>query len=85
MRVGILIFRKTLYKVLQSVLNLHSKIYTGVMLKYLFITLTAFTLSFAQYDYSYQDMNTTSPSHGENVWNPVYTDHITLHYFSSQG
>ena len=36
-------------------------------------------------EYSFEDMNTTSPSFGQDVWHPVYSDHITLHYFSSQG
>ena len=35
--------------------------------------------------YSLEDYNTTSPTYGMNVWNPEYTDYITLHYFSSQG
>jgi len=39
----------------------------------------------AEYNYSLEDYNTTSPTHGLNVWNPEYSDHITLHYFSSQG
>ncbi len=38
-----------------------------------------------EYEYSLQDYNTTSPTYGFDVWNPEYTDYITLHYFSSQG
>ena len=37
------------------------------------------------YAYSLQDYNTTSPTYNSDVWLPEYTDHITLHYFSSQG
>ena len=32
-----------------------------------------------------QDYNSTSPTYGLDVWNPEYSDYITLHYFSSQG
>ena len=47
--------------------------------------LLGISFSFSQLEYSYQDMNMTSDSYGQNVWAPVYSDHITLHYFSSQG
>ena len=47
--------------------------------------IAAFSFIFSQYEYSFEDMNTTSPSFGQDVWHPVYSDHITLHYFSSQG
>tara|TARA_B100000073_G_C23497847_1_gene478469 strand:+ start:548 stop:712 length:165 start_codon:yes stop_codon:yes gene_type:complete len=40
---------------------------------------------FANYEYSLQDYNNTSPSYRENVWLPSYPAHITLHYFSTQG
>ena len=39
----------------------------------------------SNYDYSLQDYNPTSPTYGLDVWNPEYSDYITLHYFSSQG
>jgi len=39
----------------------------------------------ADYEYTLQDYNSTSPTYGVNVWQPEYTDFITLHYFSSQG
>ena len=38
-----------------------------------------------EYEYSLQDYNTTSPTFGDNVWNPEYEGFITMHYFSSQG
>ena len=38
-----------------------------------------------EYDYSLQDYNSTSPTYGMDVWNPEYSDYITMHYFSSQG
>ena len=37
------------------------------------------------YEYSLQDYNTTSPTYGNNVWEPEYLDYITMHYFSTQG
>ena len=40
---------------------------------------------FSQYEYSKEDLNTTSNSYGEMVWNPTYNDYITLHYFTTQG
>lgn len=45
-----------------------------------------FTLSFAdEYEYTHEDYNTTSPTFGLDVWLPEYSNHITLHYFSTQG
>ena len=40
---------------------------------------------YADYDYSLQDYNSTSPTYGLDVWNPEYSDYITMHFFSSQG
>jgi hypothetical protein len=48
----------------------------------LFISLV---VVFADYEYSLQDYNSTSETFGMNVWDPEYSDYITLHYFSSQG
>ena len=54
------------------------------MRKYLLILLfTAFI--FCNYQYSLEDYNATSPTHGNNVWEPEYLDYITMHYFSTQG
>ena len=44
-----------------------------------------FTFLIADYQYSLEDYNSTSETYGLDVWNPEYTDYITLHYFSSQG
>ena len=52
---------------------------------YRILLLSLFSLLLSNYDYSLQDYNTTSPTYGTNVWNPEYSDYITLHYFSSQG
>ena len=37
------------------------------------------------YEYSLEDYNTTSPTYGNNVWEPEYLDYITMHYFATQG
>ncbi len=54
-------------------------------MKNILIILFGFTLVFSNYEYSLQDFNSTSPTYGSDVWNPEYSDYITLHYFSSQG
>ncbi len=40
---------------------------------------------FCNFQYSLEDHNTTSPTYGDNVWEPEYLDYITMHYFSTQG
>ena len=40
---------------------------------------------FANYEYSLQDCNNTSPTYRDNVWMPSYPNHITFHYFATQG
>ena len=48
-------------------------------------TLILFSFLFCNYDYSLQDYNPTSPTYENNVWNPEYSNHITMHYFATQG
>ena len=38
-----------------------------------------------EYNYSLEDLNSTSSSFGLDVWAPHYLDYITMHYFGSQG
>ena len=40
---------------------------------------------FSQYEYSKEDMNSTSESYGQLIWQPTYVNYITLHYFTTQG
>ena len=40
---------------------------------------------FCNYEYSLEDYNTTSPTYGDNVWEPEYLNYITMHYFATQG
>ena len=55
------------------------------MKKLLLIFLMPVFMFADEYEYSLQDYNATSPTYGFDVWNPEYTDYITMHYFSSQG
>ena len=54
-------------------------------MKYMTFFIIIINMLFAQYNYSEQDMNPTSDSYGEMVWEPVYNGFITLHYFTTQG
>ena len=49
----------------------------------LILSFTSYML--CNYQYSLEDYNTTSPTFGDNVWEPEYLDHITMHYFATQG
>ena len=53
-----------------------------IKLIYLFILSN---ILFSQYEYSKEDMNSTSTSFGDMVWHPTYVNYITLHYFTTQG
>ena len=57
------------------------------MKKYtVFLTFVLFSIVIAdEFEYSLEDYNTTSPTFGLDVWNPEYSNYITLHYFSTQG
>ena len=51
----------------------------------IYIALVLLSASFAQFEYSLKDQNETSPTFNEYVWHPVYSDYITVHFFSTQG
>ena len=40
-----------------------------------------FSLSFAQYDYNLEDINTSSEYFGQNVGTSLFSGSVTLHYF----
>jgi len=40
---------------------------------------------FSQYEYSKEDVNPSSSTYGEMIWQPSYEGYITLHYFTTQG
>ena len=54
-------------------------------MKKIFLILSLFGYIFCDYQYSLEDYNATSPTFGNNVWEPEYLDYITMHYFASQG
>ena len=54
------------------------------MYRNLFILVLS-SMIFAGYEYSKQDLNPTSSSFGDLVWEPTYDGYITLHYFTTQG
>jgi len=43
------------------------------------------SLTFSQYEYNLEDVNANSPTFGDNVWYPDFSNFITLHYFGTQG
>tara|TARA_B110000116_G_C16752513_1_gene544075 strand:- start:1211 stop:1381 length:171 start_codon:yes stop_codon:yes gene_type:complete len=49
------------------------------------IIFSLFTILVADYQYSLEDYNPTSPTYGLSVWYPEYSGYITLHYFGTQG
>ena len=51
------------------------------MLKNFLITSLLFSLSFGQYDYSLEDINTSSDYVGQNVGTSYFPNQVTLHYF----
>ena len=54
-------------------------------MKKILLILSFTSYIFCNYQYSLEDYNTTSPTFGNNVWEPEYLDYITMHYFSTQG
>ena len=40
-----------------------------------------FALSYAQYDYTLEDINMSSDNYGNSVGTSYYADQVTLHYF----
>jgi hypothetical protein len=49
------------------------------MYKYMWLFL--FTILFSQYDYSLEDLNSTSDYYEEFVGTSFFPDQVTLHYF----
>ena len=49
------------------------------------LALVLLSVSFAQFEYSLKDQNDTSPTFNEYVWHPIFSDYITVHFFSTQG
>ena len=54
-------------------------------MKKIFILILVVGFIFPEYEYSLQDFNPSSESYGLDIWDPLYSDYMTLHFFSSQG
>ena len=50
------------------------------IIKYLLLALPL-TAVFSQYNYSLEDLNSSSETYGLNVGPGYFSDHVTLHYF----
>ena len=53
-------------------------------MKKILLILSFTSYIFCDYQYSLEDYNTTSPTFGDNVWEPEYLEYITMHYFGTQ-
>ena len=60
---------------------LHPTNLENIMLFRKILLLTIITFSFAQYEYSLEDINSSSNYYGENVGTSYFSDQVTLHYF----
>ena len=49
--------------------------------RYILSYLALFAISFSQYDYSLEDINTSSEFYGQNVGTSYFPNQVTLHYF----
>ena len=54
-------------------------------MKKIILILSFASYIFCNYQYSLEDYNTTSPTFGDDIWEPEYLDYITMHYFATQG
>jgi len=50
-------------------------------IKLLLFFLILLSLAFSQYDYSLEDLNSSSSSYGEEIGTTYFQNHVTLHYF----
>ena len=48
---------------------------------YKYILIIFLGLSFGQYDYSLEDINSSSTLYGENVGTSYFPNQVTIHYF----
>ena len=49
--------------------------------KFIVLPLILLSISFGEYNYSLEDINTSSDFYGQNVGTSYFPDQITLHYF----
>jgi len=50
-------------------------------IKYSLFFIIFSSLSFGQYDYALEDLNSSSSSYGEEIGTTYFQNHVTLHYF----
>tara|TARA_B100001250_G_C19358974_1_gene596779 strand:- start:454 stop:636 length:183 start_codon:yes stop_codon:yes gene_type:complete len=50
-------------------------------IKLLVFYITFLTFAEGQYDYSLEDLNSSSSSYGEEIGTTYFQNHVTLHYF----
>jgi len=50
-------------------------------IKLLVFYITFLTFAKGQYDYSLEDLNSSSSSYGEEIGTTYFQNHVTLHYF----
>ena len=64
-------------------LGLNLYLITGRIMFIIRIILSAlcFSLVFGQYDYSLEDLNSSSEYYGQNVGTSYFAGQVTLHYF----
>ena len=48
---------------------------------HIILSILSLTLVFGQYDYSLEDLNSTSNYYEDNVGTSYFPDNVTLHYF----
>ena len=52
-----------------------------IKIKHLSFFIILLSLAFGQYDYSLEDLNSSSSSYGEEIGTTYFQNHVTLHYF----
>tara|TARA_X000001036_G_scaffold345005_1_gene324709 strand:+ start:50 stop:232 length:183 start_codon:yes stop_codon:yes gene_type:complete len=50
-------------------------------IKFLVFYIIFLTFAEGQYDYSLEDLNSSSSSYGEEIGTTYFQNHVTLHYF----
>ena len=64
-----------------SGLNLCQIIGRTMFNNHIILSTLCLSLVFGQYDYSLEDLNSTSNYFGDNVGTSYFPDNVTLHYF----
>jgi hypothetical protein len=62
-------------------LNFCSIIGRTMLISRIILSVLCLALVFGQYDYSLEDLNSTSNFYGDNIGTSYFPDNVTLHYF----